>query len=150
MSQGAAGEKTLGLGRHKTLISLTNYIHPGPNITTNYFLPFLRAAGTGAGASFRLPPLGAAAGACLAPLGAEPRTQEPACAPSPQKASVRRVAAVELEAAELGLCCACFPSKAAAQRLAAVVAQQLKPCACYPQREAALEVTSRATQSGPP
>ena len=70
MSQGAAGEKILGFGRHKTLISLTNYIHPGPNIT-NYFLPFLRAAGTGAGASFRLPPLGAAAGACLRAFAAE-------------------------------------------------------------------------------
>ena len=68
MSQGAAGEKILGFGRHKTLISLTNYIHPGPNITTNYFL---RAAGTGAGASFRLPPLGAAAGACLRAFAAE-------------------------------------------------------------------------------
>ena len=68
MSQGAAGKKILGLGRHKTLISLTNYIHPGPNITTNYFL---RAAGTGAGASFRLPPLGAAAGACLRAFAAE-------------------------------------------------------------------------------
>ena len=62
--------KFWAFGRHKALISLTDYIHPGPNVT-HYFLPFLRAVGTGAGASLRLPPLGAATGACLRAFAAE-------------------------------------------------------------------------------